>query len=1496
MTGLSAATHVFSTGSAVPAVADGDAIQISGGTGSISLSGTLPGGAGSLVVNAWAVTDSPFSYAINDITIEQQNKVPGEWAVLEVGGGMPANGRALRLTAVAAGRTMTLDRIIIANGRQTVTGAGAYVAGNTTTSMNINGDVVFHNNVTSVNGGAFSTQGASLTFGGTAIFNNNKAGYLAASSTFTDNSHDGGGYYSSGAGTGSVVTFKKSAIFMSNTASRHGGGFYGSTGNSLVFEDDASFANNRAIGGSGGGVYLGSASGTAGSLTFNGNVSFQGNMSGADGFGGAIYAGNFSGIVFDGGGGETGASVFIDSNRAGRGGGVRGGNITFTGKKLTVTNNYATEPGSNGNGGGFNIVNALEINGGFYMSGNEAGGVGGAVYLAGLDIKGSGTFAGNIAVGDGGAVYGRTNSIFSIGPDVTFQNNISGGRGGAININGVSTLSLSATGGDIKFQGNRDGAAIDTSGFTYAGGSLVISDSGSPNAVYFSATAGTLNLTAGEGNAIYFYDPVVSSATTRLTVTKSGGGAVVFDRHHSDVLVTITDVQEGMLRLTNNAIYGSSTARGDFTIRSGAKIVGSGEVRAAKVTLAAGAMLEVRDGGMLTITTANPIYGNNLVVMGSGTISAGGRLNIAKIRVDGAGSATAGVLALADDISLADNAVLEMDLFEGMGGDGYNISDRMQFLGSSIIAGTGNTIDVKSLHNGVYNLGNIGSLEDDLTVTINGIGGLNGRQRADLSTVGGDLILTAQADFSRVLTWTGSNGTAWDTDSESWTDFDAVRLFAGGDRAVFSGTADTGLVRQVEIGGGGMNVSDLWIEGGANYAFTGTGGISANAAYEVKVGGSSAVDNPGGRLVMKGSGTLFLANTANNTFAGGVDLHNGTVVIGRAGQLTTGEEAALTFKGDAVLKPGVNMTLGNRIVVESGKKGTLDTDANTVTYSGLLSGGGIFEKTGDGTLMFSGSGKNAGAILVSAGTLQGDVTNLTTNIMNNAWLLVEQADDGMLSGRITGGGAVVKSGAGKLGVPDGGIEAAVFNLDEGEMVLSGGTPVKTSVAFNLAGNAVLSGNGVVNTMGSTSVFTNKGTIKVGRASGASGYGKLIINGNYVSDGGRIVLNIARNYANPETMFVDQLEVGGMVSGTVNVVFQQTSPLSSKTDFSSAKPFAAAAFDATGDVISNNVSLDDGSETHLYLDGDGTMVWHRAVAPEVPALLGVDAASILAGKASLSSLSQRLLTTRMTAASHKFQIWTNALYRHDKIKDAFYDGSDSKTQGMQMGGDWSRAAGAGRAAMGAYVDYAKADMEQDGGISKTKTGMEAAGYGIYASYMVGRWYMDALVRRAKEDYKIMAPGKPTLETDGRSWAGSLEFGGSFTDAGGLLNWEPQLQVIYQSHDIDNVTDSLGRAYSIGSADSLEGRAGVRLWLDYEWSPGRRVSPYFKASFVQEFRGGTVIEVGDAAYKNNLRGRREVFDFGVSMQLGKRISAGAAGSIYFGEKTQGCGLDLGFSHAW
>ena len=244
------------------------------------------------------------------------------------------------------------------------------------------------------------------------------------------------------------------------------------------------------------------------------------------------------------------------------------------------------------------------------------------------------------------------------------------------------------------------------------------------------------------------------------------------------------------------------------------------------------------------------------------------------------------------------------------------------------------------------------------------------------------------------------------------------------------------------LGGNSDTVGSFAISGGS---LTGSGTVTA-ANYTL--GGGTVAANLGSGAVNV-TGNASLNGTSNGTT---LNLTSGTVTLGSAGRLAATTAVAVTGSAGGALALGGSETIGS---LAGAANVTLGSSALTVggnnqstTYSGGLSGSGLFTKVGSGTLTLSGVNYNSGGTTVSAGRLVGTTSSLQGAITNNAAVTFDQATSGTYSGAMTGSGSLTKIG-------------------DSVVTLSGNNSTSGGVAIN-AGSLAL---GSVNALGTTGTIS-----------------------------------------------------------------------------------------------------------------------------------------------------------------------------------------------------------------------------------------------------------------------------------------------------------------------------------------------------------------------------------------------------------------------------------------
>ena len=172
------------------------------------------------------------------------------------------------------------------------------------------------------------------------------------------------------------------------------------------------------------------------------------------------------------------------------------------------------------------------------------------------------------------------------------------------------------------------------------------------------------------------------------------------------------------------------------------------------------------------------------------------------------------------------------------------------------------------------------------------------------------------------------------------------------------------------------------IDNGSNTTFSGT------------ISGS-------GSLVKEGEGTLTLSG--NNSYTGGTLVNEGTLAVGSSTALGTG---ILSLEDGTTLQAAANwLTLANAIQLLG--DATVDTQSNTLTLSGSISGTGGLDKIGSGTLILTGVSTYTGDTNVNEGVLRVDGSLVSAVSVNEGGTLM---GTGTIGGLEVGSGGIVAPG------------------------------------------------------------------------------------------------------------------------------------------------------------------------------------------------------------------------------------------------------------------------------------------------------------------------------------------------------------------------------------------------------------------------------------------------------------------------------------------------------
>lgn len=733
-----------------------------------------------------------------------------------------------------------------------------------------------------------------------------------------------------------------------------------------------------------------------------------------------------------------------------------------------------------------------------------------------LDKFGSGTWqltnAGNTFTGEIRLVEG-TISIPSIG---------NGGLASTVGASSNAASNLQFNGGTLRYTGS--GHTTDRL-FTIGANGATLNASGT-GAIVFGNTGSAVSADGGGTGIQYSFasgsNTIATNDSTTLRVGMSIGGvagipagATITAINHSTGILTLSAPTTAAANITST---GTASGNFDRTLTLTGTNLASNEIKASLANATGGGKLGVTKNGAGT-----------WVLSGTNTYTGPTQVDAGKLVLTG---------------SIAAGSAFSLN-------NGATLSGEGAINGSATFGGTtGSTFLADGSTPGTLSVGGNLTLSGPVDVAVEGITSAGTYNIVSYSSITGGANFTSTFHRNPVfnvgasvtsltlssglaLTWTGNNGSSWD--SASTVNWSGAEKFYALDSVTFD---DTSSVTSISING---DLRPLSIQVSSNtnqFTFGGTGVI-----------------NGAGTLTKSGSSTLVLNGSNGYT---GTNTLNGGLVEFSANSLGTG---AINFNGG-----GLRWATGNSADVSArfgplGSSGAVfDINGNSVTLGSALTGSGGFTRDGSGSLVLSGANTYSGVTTLNAGTTFTNTTSAlgstaagTTvasgaqlnvgNLANNSTLAepltVSGNGDGSGVLRVGGSRAITLSGAITMAA------ASTFKADGGSsFIFSGGiTGSGNDATFSLdgsavsrvdsslnlgSGNLVKSGTATLVLNGSSSYAATQisaGTLMIGNqsAAGAPGSGSIVNNGT---------LHLNRSDSS--------LVVNNTISGTGNLVVGITS--------------------------------------------------------------------------------------------------------------------------------------------------------------------------------------------------------------------------------------------------------------------------------------------------------------------------------------------------------------------
>lgn len=447
------------------------------------------------------------------------------------------------------------------------------------------------------------------------------------------------------------------------------------------------------------------------------------------------------------------------------------------------------------------------------------------------------------------------------------------------------------------------------------------------------------------------------------------------------------DVPDDTATFTNNAAPTSVTISNDASINTIQFTVGAPAFNF--TTSGTGITFDVNGAGIVNNSAFAPTFINNDNLNFNNASSAG---NAVIVNNNGA------VLSFNNN-STAANAIITT-----------NDGALTQFNDNS----TGGNAQFITNAGGVVDFSNTSGPNGDGNISAGSIAGAgNYYLGSNLLTVGGNNLSTT---VSGVISDCGDSGS--DCSNAGATGGGLIKIGAGtltlsgantytGPTMVNAGTLQAGAVNAFSSASAFTVASGATLDlAGFNQAIgslAGAGSVTLGAATLTTNGDGSDTTFSGtisgsGRLVKVGEGTLTLSG--NNSYQGGTIVSEGTLAVGSSRAVGTG---ALTLADGTTLQAAANgLALAN--VVRLNGDVTVDTQSNTMTLSGPISGTGGLDKIGSGTLMLTGASTYTGTTTVSEGVLNVNGSLVSTVCVCSGATLTGTGSIGGLS--VSGGGIV----------------------------------------------------------------------------------------------------------------------------------------------------------------------------------------------------------------------------------------------------------------------------------------------------------------------------------------------------------------------------------------------------------------------------------------------------------------------------------------------------------
>ncbi|MFT4069752.1 autotransporter outer membrane beta-barrel domain-containing protein [Paraburkholderia sp.] len=539
-----------------------------------------------------------------------------------------------------------------------------------------------------------------------------------------------------------------------------------------------------------------------------------------------------------------------------------------------------------------------------------------------------------------------------------------------------------------------------------------------------------------------------------------------------------------------------------------------------------------------------------------------------------------------------------------------------------------------------------------------------------------------------------------------------------------------------------------------------------------------------GSLTKQGSGTLTL--NGENSYAGGTDVNEGTLVVG------DGSSASASLSGGGPVAVAAGATLGGygSVTGDVANSGTISV-ANAL--ASLASGP-------TGNFQINGNLTNAGLAQLAGTNGVGNTLTVAGNYVGqNATLALNTylAGDGAPSDKLVVSGGTA-SGTSTLNVQNAGGPGAPTLTDGIQVVQAANGATTNPGAFSLSGG---------------------GTIKAGA------YEYFLVKGGESAGTGEswyLRNTIPASTETPPT-------------GPTSPPGTPTPPAGQQTPIVVAPGTPAPIAE---EVASAEAGLEPTANANPSANKDSVPVYR----PEVPLYTEAPSVARQLGILQIDTFHDRqgeqgLLTESGTVPASWARAWGgySNISQSGDVKPSF----DGSVWGMQIGQDLyaDNQPGGARNHYGFLLGFSRAVGDVDGlamgqyGYGAGTLQVNAYSLGGYWTHIgAGGWYTDAVAMGSALTVRTHSNENVGGSTDGNAFTGSIEAGLPIALGYGLT-LEPQAQLVWQWLSLDRFNDGISDV-TWNNGNTFLGRIGARLQWTFDAS-GVNWKPYLRVNVLRAF---------------------------------------------------------------